>query len=108
MSDSLSRRRFLVATAGALGVVPVLAACGGGGPTTASACEGYNALTETDLTTRNALGYVDVSANPAEICSTCRLYNAPAAGSACGGCQLFAGPVMAGGYCTGWAAMAAS
>jgi len=106
MSDSLSRRRFLVATAGAMGVVPVLAACGGGAPTTASACEGFDALTEADMATRNALAYVDKGTNPAEICSSCRLYNAPAAGSACGGCQLFAGPVLPGGYCTGWAAMA--
>ena len=106
MSDSLSRRRFLVATAGAIGVVPVLAACGSDAPATASACDGYGTLTETDLATRNALTYIDKGANPAEICSSCRVYNAPAAGSACGGCQLFAGPVLAGGHCSGWVAMA--
>lgn len=108
MTDPLSRRRFLATTAGAIGVLPILSACGDGGtPATASACEGYDALTEADLTTRNALNYVDNSPNPAELCSTCRLYNAPTGGAACGGCQLFAGPVLPGGYCTGWAAMAA-
>ena len=106
MSDSLSRRRFLVATAGAIGVAPILSACGSGAPKFASECDGYSTLTETDLATRNALSYADKSANPAEICASCRLYNAPASGSACGGCQLFAGPVLPGGYCTGWAAMA--
>ncbi|GAB5535949.1 MAG: high-potential iron-sulfur protein [Rubricoccaceae bacterium] len=108
MSDSLSRRRFLAATAGAVGVVPVLAACGGeSAPTSSSACAGYDALTEADMATRNALNYVDKGTNPAEICSSCRLYNLPESGSACGGCQLFAGPVLPGGYCTGWAAIAA-
>ncbi|MEO0558688.1 MAG: high-potential iron-sulfur protein [Bacteroidota bacterium] len=106
MSDSLSRRRFLAATAGAVGIVPVLAACGGGAPTSSSACEGYDALTEADMATRNALNYVDKGTNPAEICSSCRLYTVPETGSGCGGCQLFAGPVLPGGYCTGWAAIA--
>ena len=105
MSDALSRRRFLATTAGAIGVIPILSACGGGAPTTAAACEGYDALSEADLATRAALNYVDKSPKPAEICASCRLYNAPAAESACGGCQLFAGPVTAAGYCTGWAAM---
>lgn len=107
MPDALTRRRFLAATAGAIGVVPVLAACGGGEPATASACAGYDALTDADMAARNALNYVDEATNPAEICASCRLYNAPESGSACGGCQLFAGPVLAGGYCTGWVAMSA-
>ena len=108
MSAPVSRRRFLTVTAGALGVVPALAACGGGGPTQASACAGYGDLTGADLAARNALGYVDKSPKPAEICASCRLYNLPEGESPCGGCQLFAGPVLAAGYCDSWAAMRAS
>ena len=108
MPDALSRRRFLATTAGAIGVIPILSACGDSGPATASACEGYGALSEADLATREALNYVDKSPKPAEICASCRLYDVPADGGNCGGCQLFAGPVLAAGYCTGWAAMQAT
>lgn len=105
MSESVSRRRFLVSAGAVLGVGPILAACGGGDVTAAS-CEGYDALTPGDLQTRQALGYVDVTPDPAQRCDNCRLYNAPTGGSACGGCQLFAGPVAPAGYCTAWAATA--
>ena len=103
MSDSLSRRRFLVTTGAVLGLGPAFAACGGS--VTAAACEGYGALTEQDLQTRASLGYVDDSPQPAQLCSNCRFYNRPEGGSDCGGCQLFAGPVAPGGYCTSWAAV---
>jgi hypothetical protein len=104
----------------------VLAACGGGeqeaqetpaGTETESAptggddqivaaeCEGYDALTEQDLQMRETLQYVDESPNPEELCSNCRFYNEPPAGEACGGCQLFKGPVAPDGWCSSWAAM---
>ena len=104
MSDSVSRRRFLAVTGGALGLAPVLAACGGGGVPTAAECEGYDALTEADLQSRNALQYVDISSRADQNCANCRLYNQPAGGSPCGGCQLFAGPVSPKGWCSGWVA----
>ncbi|GAB5550129.1 MAG: high-potential iron-sulfur protein [Sandaracinaceae bacterium] len=103
---STTRRQFIsrAAAAGvALGAPSLLAACGGGDPTTASACDGYSALTTQEVQVRQGLNYVDRSPKPAELCSNCMHYNAPAE-SACGGCKLFAGPVIAGGYCTAWAA----
>ena len=106
MSDPVSRRRFLVSTGAVLGLGPVLAACGGGDVTAAS-CEGYSALTAQDLSTREALGYVDATPNAAQRCDNCRLYNAAAAGADCGGCQLFAGPVAPAGWCRSWAQAAA-
>lgn len=109
MSDAVSRRRFLATTAGAFALSPVLAACGGGdgGGVVAANCEGYGALTATELQQRAALNYVDVTPIPTEMCSNCQFYVAAESGAACGGCQLFAGPVAPNGYCTGWVAAAA-
>lgn len=107
MSDPVSRRRFLVASAGALGLAPVLAACGGGeGGVVAANCEGYDQLTAAELQQRAALNYVDNSPVAGQICSNCSFWVAEESGAACGGCQLFPGPVAPGGYCTGWAAAA--
>ena len=105
MSDSLSRRRFLVTTGAVLGIGPVFAACGGS--VTAASCEGYDALTEQDLQTRAALNYGDDTPVAGQRCDNCRFYTRPSGGSPCGGCQLFAGPVAPSGYCTSWAAIQA-
>lgn len=105
MADSVSRRRFLAATGAALGLSPILAACGGGDVTAAS-CEGYDQLTPEQLQARQNLNYVDVSVTPGQRCDNCRFYNAPEGGSPCGGCQLFAGPVAPAGWCSSWVAMA--
>ena len=102
MPGPVSRRRFLATTGAVLGLGPAFAACGG--PVTADSCAGYDALTEGDLQMRAALQYVDASPRPDQLCSNCRFYQALAGGSDCGGCQLFAGPVAPGGYCTGWVA----
>ena len=104
MSDPLNRRQFVLASAAALGLAPLLSACGGGSePTAASECPGYDVLTPDQLQTRQALGYVDVTPQPEKRCDNCRFYNRT--GGACGGCQLFQGPVLAQGYCNSWAAM---
>ena len=104
MSDAVSRRRFLVTTGAVLGLGPAFAACGG--PVTAASCEGYDALTEQELQARAALNYVDETPVAGQRCDNCRFYQRPAGGSPCGGCQLFAGPVVPGGYCMSWAATA--
>ena len=96
----LSRRRFL-ASAAAVGALPFVAACGGASVDSAT-CPGYDALTEADLTARASLNYVDESPKMGLKCTNCKLYSAPAEGSACGGCTLFAGPVAPGGWCSGW------
>ena len=115
---SVSRRAFLgrVAALGA-GASAVLAACGGDdaapataggaapatGGVVAAECEGYDLLTPEERQPRQALGYVDVSPNPTQLCSNCRFYNQPVGNAPCGGCQLFKGPVAPGGYCNSWA-----
>lgn len=116
-----SRRAFLgrIAALGA-GASAFLAACGdaaapaatgGATPATggviAAECEGYDLLTPEELQPRQALGYVDASPNATQLCSNCRFYNQPVGDAACGGCQLFKGPVAPNGYCNSWAAQVA-
>ena len=113
MSDLPTRRQFIASgaalTGAALaGLVPALAACGGGGPKSSTSCEGYAALKPTDLQQRTALQYVDVTPVGSQLCLNCRLYVQPAGESPCGGCQLFAGPVLPGGWCKSWVAQAAA
>ena len=105
MPDLTTRRQFIAAAAALVGL-PALAACGSG-PQSASACAGYDALSPADLQQRAALQYVDQTPAPDKLCLNCRFYTAPAGGSPCGGCQLFAGPVLPAGYCASWAAMPA-
>lgn len=103
MSDLTSRRQFLVATGAALGLGPLLAACGGGsGDVVAAECAGYDVLTPQDLQARAGLNYVDNTPIPEQRCDNCQFYVQPTGGSPCGGCQLFAGPVAPGGYCISW------
>ena len=106
MPDRPSRRQFLATAGAALGLGPLVAACGGGGDDVAAAeCAGYDALTPQDLQARQALAYVDDTPIPVQRCDNCQFYvRARGRLSPCGGCQLFAGPVAPGGYCTGWVA----
>lgn len=122
-----SRRAFLQRLAAlgvaGLGLSGFLAACGGGeepvdelegemGPETegdvseaVAECDDYTGLSEQELQKREALEYVAESPNPNQVCSNCRFYTQPEGEDVCGGCQLFAGPVNPGGYCTSWAEM---
>ena len=124
---SYSRRAFL-GRATALGAVLGLAACGGGdegaepseaveAPEGAAAtadveaaeCPSFDALTEADLNTYEALGYVDESPFPEQLCNNCQFYILPEGDSPCGKCQILAagqGPVAPEGYCNSWVAMA--
>ena len=107
MPAPLSRRRFLASAGAALGLAPLAAGCGDD-TVRASSCDGYASLDTAALKTRQALGYVDVSPDPAQLCTGCLFYQTPAPGAACGGCQLFAGPVAPAGYCASWVAGPAS
>lgn len=93
-----------------------LAACGGGenggagdgSAADSASCEGFATLTPQQRQLRQSLNYVDDSPNPAQNCANCRFWLAPAAGAACGGCQILPEqPVVASGYCTSWVAQAA-
>lgn len=124
-NERLTRRGFLrqVAAAGAvtlgagylIGCKPQESGKGssGGSPeksaggTKADACTDLSGLTDAEIKTRESLGYVDKTPDPAKNCANCSLYvpdqYEPAA---CGGCTVMKGPVMAQGYCTAWAAKA--
>lgn len=66
-------------------------------------CTDYSGVSEADMKIRAAMGYVTLSTVEEKQCSNCNLYLPAAGGSACGGCQLFKGPVTANGNCTYWA-----
>ena len=72
-------------------------------------CQSTETLSPQDLKVRQALGYTPDSPEEGQRCDNCRFFTPPprntpdAAPSACGGCQLFPGPVVAGGWCTSWA-----
>lgn len=116
-----SRKEFLKRTALAgvmgIGATSVLGYCGrrpeedaaadAGASAAASACEDVSALSAAEKQQRDTmvknLKYVPKTADAAKRCDNCQLYKQPAGGSACGGCQLFPGPVAAEGYCASWA-----
>ena len=129
----VSRRDFLqrlsiVGVAG-IGGSTLLSACGGGsdgesgggaeeqtsaagGQATADLdCDDLSALSDAQMQQRNqmaeSLNYVAETPNPEQNCANCALYQQPedeeTTDNACGGCQLFPGPVYPNGYCTSWA-----
>ena len=65
-------------------------------------CRSTEQLSPQDLKVRQALNYTPDSPEPGETCGNCRFYTAPQQ-EECGGCELFPGPVVAGGWCTSWA-----
>ena len=59
-------------------------------------------LTDADKQMRTTLKYVAVSTDAAKNCLNCKFYQADQHGDACGGCQLFKGPVAPKGNCSSW------
>jgi hypothetical protein len=105
-NKDLTRRDFLL-RASALGVASVgagsvLAACGG--KEQAAGCNDLTGLTDQEIQMRTQLQYVEVSTLPDKLCDNCQLWVVPAAGAACGGCQLIKGPIAPAGHCVSWAA----
>lgn len=129
----VSRRNFIqrISILGAAGIggSTLLSACGGGsegqeggseqgqtseggGQATADLnCDDLSALSDAQMQQRSqmaeSLNYVAETPNPEQNCANCALYQQPEAeettDNACGGCQLFPGPVYPNGYCTSWA-----
>ncbi|MFN2370383.1 MAG: hypothetical protein ABR506_04425 [Candidatus Krumholzibacteriia bacterium] len=113
------RRLFLqrAALTGA-GAVLLLAGCGGGDKPAAEAtgqagpaanagaaapgprsCDDLTGLTPSQIQVRESFEYVEQAEDPALACRLCEFWKAPAAGTFCGGCTLFAGPVNPEGSC---------
>lgn len=86
-----------------------LAACGGsgsgtegGGETAALDCSDVSALTDDQKLTRESLGYVEATTDPAKLCTNCQQFQVPAAEGSCGTCLVVPGPINPDGYCTAW------
>lgn len=114
-SKSLNRKDFLkqfgLMGVAVVGATTLITACGGGEtpapaevPAAAAVdpCTDTTGLTETDLTLRRNLNYIEETTIAEQRCDNCQLYKAPENG--CGGCLLFAGPVTAAGWCSSWVA----
>ncbi|SIT66158.1 High potential iron-sulfur protein [Ectothiorhodosinus mongolicus] len=98
--QDVSRRKFLKAGAAGLVAVPV---AGLGWTTTAAAGGHGDRLDESDPAAQ-ALQYVHNTANPAQNCANCLLYNDPSQ-TEWGPCAVFPGKlVSANGWCTAWVA----
>jgi hypothetical protein len=67
-------------------------------------CEGSTDLPAWDRVARQAVNYVDKSPQADKSCANCQFFKQPAAGVACGGCEIVAGPIAPEGYCNAWAA----
>lgn len=121
----LSRRDFCTGIFGSgallLGTTAALTSCGGGNensektadqPATetepalaesADPCTDFSNVDPAELEKRKALGYVEKSPIPDNLCENCKLFVPGKEGTGCGGCQLFKGPVLLDAYCTYWA-----
>jgi hypothetical protein len=114
--SSYSRRLFLkqVAAIGAAGLVGpgLLMACSNGNAAerveseraASGKCEGSVDLPAADIAARQAINYVDESPQVDKSCANCRFFKQPAAGAACGGCEILKGPIASEGYCNTWVA----
>ena len=73
---------------------------------TDTACRDPQVLSQHSREVRQALDYTPETPVPGERCDNCRYYVPPASKGACGGCEHFAGPVTADGWCAVWDAPA--
>ena len=87
-----------------------LTACNGNqdNATATAVCEGEEALSVADRTTRQAVNYVDQAPDANKTCANCRFFQQPAVTLVCGGCEVVKGPIAPGGYCTTWVAQEAA
>ena len=120
--NKVSRRSFCSVVLGRgillLGAGTFIAGCGGSTkegdhkekPDTAESlpsggdpCTDFSGIVPSELDKRKALGYVEKSPIPDNLCENCKLFIPGRPGAGCGGCQLFKGPVFLDAYCTYWA-----
>ena len=130
--ENTSRRDFLkkLSVFGTAGVATpiILSACGGGSEAGGEesmdmqeesmameeapmeeefSCMDTSGLTEAEITQREAVNYVDMTADMEKMCSNCQLYTVPEGDMQCGGCTLVKGPIHPDGYCDLWVAVPA-
>ena len=100
----VNRRQFLerAAIIGAgMSAGAILMGCKGG----SLSCDDTSGLSMADRQGREAMAYVEASADAAKTCANCALYTAGAEG-ACGSCSVVKGSINPAGYCNVWAALA--
>jgi hypothetical protein len=99
-SSAVTRRHLiLIAPAAALAFA---ASCKKGPP---ASCSDKSGLSADDLTARNALGYTDLSTDPAQLCVKCRQYVPGPSADTCGTCKIMKGPIHPNGTCRAFAGM---
>jgi len=97
----VSRRVTLKLLTAAPIVSALLGACGG--KDKPDSCNDVTALSPSDKAVRDALKYVDASADPAKKCSDCLQYEPNADKASCGACKVVKGPIHPDGTCASWA-----
>ena len=65
-------------------------------------CNEPGQLSDSDLSMRASLGYVDVSPGPGEVCGGCEYFTVNSSGGGCGSCQFLPGQVSSEGRCNSW------
>lgn len=68
-------------------------------------CNDLSGLTKDEIATRSTFKYVEVSDDPAKVCTNCNFWEAPEGGAKCGGCTLVKGPIHPDGGCMSWVAI---
>lgn len=74
---------------------------------TTDPCEDFSGLSQTDLSTRQQLGYIDQSSFSDRNCMNCNLYIKSDETLPCGNCLVIKGPIEDSGYCSVWAPLEA-
>jgi hypothetical protein len=95
--SNVTRRQFARHALVVLAAAPLASACGGG----ELECSA-GSLSADQRSTRTALHYTDVAADPARRCSGCALYAGTA--TACGTCTVVAGAIHPQGTCDSFVA----
>ncbi len=103
MSEKLSRRDLLQRTA-AIGTLAALGAAACSKEKVALSCADTTGLPPSDIATRAALKYADVSVDPAKLCIKCQQFVEPPAPGGCGTCKVLKGPVNPNGSCNAFVA----
>jgi hypothetical protein len=98
-SAPLTRRQAL-----GLAALPLAAALGCKG--SPSSCQDLGGLSAEEVRAREALEYLDRSADPTRTCAACLQFVEPGSAFSCGSCRLVRGPIHPAGSCRAYSARA--